>query len=66
MPRLTIDIPDAAVPRVLAALGVDTAAEAKQAVIAWLREQVRWHEQKQAEAEALAAVNPANADDIAG
>ena len=60
MAQLTINIPDAAVPRILAALDVETAAEAKQAVVDWLTEQVRWNEQKQREAEALAAVQAAD------
>lgn len=73
MASIQLDIPDAALPRVVAALcarGHYTAAEgpkgafAKKVLAQWLREEVQRYEQVEADKAALAAVVPPSTVDI--
>ena len=65
MAQLTITVPDQHVPEVLAAIGAEDAAGARQWVIDQIKEAVRWERQKAAEQAARAAISVDPVDDIA-
>lgn len=74
MAQISLNIPDAALPRVIEALcarghwspelGIPKGAFAKQALVAWLKDEVQRYEHRQAELAAVAAVVRPDAVDI--